>query len=213
MAVSESIVHEFFELHGFFVRQQRKSIVPARAENEDIDFLMFNPKVKEEPKELAFILTPGEVDRIGKAIVVVRSHHTETLNPAFLKDDDRLDRFLTPASLKRAASDFGELPGTLRKILITPALPQSAESRNQLVAALRERGIDAVLTFTTMLQDLVNAVETNRNYQKSDLLQTLRILKNYEFFRDMQMDLFRPRRAARRVSGSKPRTKTETADS
>ena len=41
---------------------------------------------------------------------------------------------------------------------------------------------------------LVNQVEPNRNYQKSDLLQLIRILKNYEFFKEPQLDLFRPKR-------------------
>jgi hypothetical protein len=45
-----------------------------------------------------------------------------------------------------------------------------------------------------MLAFLVNQVEPNRNYQKSDLLQLIRILKNYEFFKEPQLDLFRPRR-------------------
>jgi hypothetical protein len=36
----------------------------------------------------------------------------------------------------------------------------------------------------------------NRNYQKSDLLQIIRILKNYDLMREPQMELFktRPRR-------------------
>ena len=38
-AVSETIVREFFELHGFFVRQQRKYIAPTRREDEEIDFV------------------------------------------------------------------------------------------------------------------------------------------------------------------------------
>jgi hypothetical protein len=32
-------------------------------------------------------------------------------------------------------------------------------------------------------------VRTNRNYQKSDLLQVLRLLKNYELLKEPQMEL------------------------
>jgi hypothetical protein len=32
-------------------------------------------------------------------------------------------------------------------------------------------------------------VATNRNYVKSDLLQTLRLLKNYDLLKDPQMEL------------------------
>ena len=45
-----------------------------------------------------------------------------------------------------------------------------------------------------MLVELLGLVKTNRNYEKSDLLQTLRILKNYGFIKDPQMELFTKRR-------------------
>ena len=57
--------------------------------------------------------------------------------------------------------------------------------------------LDAVIPFRTMLADLIENVEANRNYQKSDLLQTIRILKNYVFFKDPQMELFRSKRKKR----------------
>ena len=45
-----------------------------------------------------------------------------------------------------------------------------------------------------MLAELVAHVEVNRNYQKSDLLQTIRILKNYDFFKEPQLELFKSKR-------------------
>jgi hypothetical protein len=57
--------------------------------------------------------------------------------------------------------------------------------------------VDAVIPFRTMLADLVDLVEVNRNYQKSDLLQIIRILKNYGFFREPQLELFKGRRRKR----------------
>ena len=59
---------------------------------------------------------------------------------------------------------------------------------------LRGKGLDGVIPFRTMLADLINQIETNRNYQKSDLLQVIRILKNYDFFKEPQMELFKPKR-------------------
>jgi hypothetical protein len=70
-------------------------------------------------------------------------------------------------------------------------LPQAAEAREESIALLRSKGIDAVIPFRTMLADLINATQVNRNYQKSDLLQTIRILKNYEFMREPQLELFK----------------------
>jgi hypothetical protein len=49
-----------------------------------------------------------------------------------------------------------------------------------------------------MLGTLVKETQVNRNYQKSDLLQIIRILKNYDFFKEPQLELFKtkPKRKA-----------------
>ena len=59
---------------------------------------------------------------------------------------------------------------------------------------LRSKGIDGVIPFRTMLADLVSETKANRNYQKSDVLQIIRILKNYDFFKGPQMELFKSKR-------------------
>jgi hypothetical protein len=79
-----------------------------------------------------------------------------------------------------------------------PALPHEAGERDKSIALLRAKGVDAVIPFHTMLADLVTQTETNRNYQKSDLLQMIRILKNYDFFKEPQLELFRSKRRRRR---------------
>jgi hypothetical protein len=70
-----------------------------------------------------------------------------------------------------------------------PALPTAEPYRSQSVALLKERGVDAIISFRSMLLDLVETVEINRNYGKSDALQVIRILKNYDLIKDGQMDL------------------------
>jgi hypothetical protein len=58
--------------------------------------------------------------------------------------------------------------------------------------------VDAVIPFRTMLVELIARTEVNRNYDKSDLLQVIRVLKNYQLFKDPQMELFRTGRRSRR---------------
>ena len=82
-------------------------------------------------------------------------------------------------------------------MLVVPALPSGDEARTQSIELLRAKGIDAVIPFRTMLADLIEEIEVNRNYQKSDLLQVIRILKNYDFFREPQLELFKPGRKKR----------------
>jgi hypothetical protein len=83
--------------------------------------------------------------------------------------------------------------GTPLKILVIPALPQQAAAREESISLLKAKGIDAVIPFYTILAELVAAVEPNRNYYKSDLLQMLRILKNYDLLKDPQLELFKAR--------------------
>jgi len=197
-AVSETIVREYFELHEFLVRQHRKYIAQNRREEDDIDFFVLNPLARTRERELPFVLASEDLPFIARAIVVVKGWHTETFSSARLAATPEIFRFVGTKVFQEAARAFGE-DGAPLKILIVPALPQSAQAREESIALLRARGVDAVIPFHTMLADLVARIESNRNYQKSDLLQTIRILKNYGFFKEPQLELFKGKR--RRVKG------------
>ena len=194
--VSETIVREYFELHEFLVRQHRKHTTPGKREDDDIDFFVFNPHLQKSAAALPFILSSQDLLRFERAIVVVKGWHTETFSPARLMNAPEMFRFVEPATFKQAAKAFGA-EGTPLKILVVPTLPQGAEARDQSIALLRAKGIDAVIPFRTMLGELIAKTETNRNYEKSDLLQVVRILKNYEFFKEPQMELFKARKSGR----------------
>ena len=187
-SVSETIVREYFELHGFLVRQQRKFIAPARPDDDEIDFFALNPQPV-DAGPLPFVLGSADLAGVARAFVVVKGWHTETFSPGLLQNAPEIFRFVEPAVFEPAARAFGG-EGKLTKILAIPALPATDEARAQSVELLRAKGIDAVIPFPTMLADLIASVEVNRNYQKSDLLQVLRILKNYEFLRPPQLELF-----------------------
>lgn len=197
-AISETIVREYFELHGFFVRQQRKFIAPARREDDEADFTVWNPRAESAPAALPFVLSDGELRFVSRAMVVVKGWHTETFSPAVLANAPEIFRSLTPDALKRASHQFGDDAAFL-KLLVVPALPHEEDSRAQSIELLRAKGFDGVIPFHGILTDLIATIEPNRNYQKSDLLQTLRILKNYDFFREPQLELFKPKR--KRKSG------------
>jgi hypothetical protein len=195
-AVSETIVREYFELHEFLVRQARKYIAQTRREDDDIDFFVLNPRATPRPEALPFVLTSEDLPFIARAIVVVKGWHTETFSSARLASTPEIFRFVGTKVFQQAARVFGE-NGAPLKILVVPALPHEAKSRDESIALLRAKGVDAVIPFRTMLADLVAQTEANRNYQKSDLLQTIRILKNYDFFKEPQMELFKARRRKR----------------
>jgi len=195
-AVSETIVREYFELHEFLVRQHRKYIAPTKRDDDDIDFFVLNPQAQPRQGEKPFVLTSSDLPFIERAIVVVKGWHTETFSSARLASTPEIFRFVDPKVFQQAARAFGK-DGTPLKILVVPALPQVAEAREESIALLRSKGVDAVIPFRTMLADLVGHIEVNRNYQKSDLLQIIRILKNYDFFKEAQLELFKSKRKRR----------------
>jgi len=193
-AVSETIVREYFELHEFLVRQHRKYIGQTRREDDDdIDFFVLNPHLQAPGGPLPFVLGSADLASLERAIVVVKGWHTETFSSARLESSPAIFRFVEPKVFQRAARAFGK-QGTPLKILVVPTLPQTAPAREESIALLRSKGIDAVIPFRTMLTDLVSETDANRNYQKSDLLQIIRILKNYDFFKEPQLELFRTKR-------------------
>jgi hypothetical protein len=199
-AVSETIVREYFELHEFLVRQPRKYISQTRREDDDdIDFFVLNPHPQTPAEALPFVLGSPDLAFIERAIVVVKGWHTETFSSAMLTHAPEIFRFVEPRVFQQAARAFGK-DGTPLKILVVPALPQAAPARDESIALLRSKGIDAVIPFHTMLATLVSQTEVNRNYQKSDLLQTIRILKNYDFFKEPQLELFKTK-PKRKVAG------------
>jgi len=192
-SVSETIVREYFELHEFLVRQPRKYISHTRREEDDIDFFVQNPRPLPAAPERPFVLSSPDLRFVERAIVVVKGWHTETFSSGVLSHAPAIFRFVEPKALQKAARALGK-DGSVLKILVVPALPQSDPAREESIALLRSKGVDAAIPFRTMLVDLVGHVAVNRNYQKSDLLQVLRILKNYDFFREPQLELFKSKR-------------------
>ncbi len=202
MAVGETIVREYFELHGFFVRQQRKSYNPNRRDEEEIDFYLVNPSSITTPNlsnspepqtAIPFVLRSSDIQKISRAVIVVRGWHTEVFNASTIMNMSEQIRFADPVVFNPIARAFGGT-GPLHKILALSDLPQNEEARAQSIALLQGKGIDAIITFPTMLTSLISAVEENRNYIRSDLLQTLRILKAYDLLKDTQMELFNTKR-------------------
>ena len=85
------------------------------------------------------------------------------------------------------------------KILVAPSLPSSKKLRRESVNYLRSKGVDGVIEFPTVLSAVIDSVEKNRNYQRSDVLQLVRVLKAHGMLREPQLELFRaakPRHAA-----------------
>ena len=205
-AIDESIVREYFEQSGFLVRQVSKYQVTARHKtgDEEVDLLVYNPAWKRGARRPNFFLFSNELEFVHRAVVSVKPWHTGVFSPAILKSSPEIFRFLEAVVLRQATKLFpaaaeDDPADSLTKILVLPGLPTQEPFRSQSVTLLRERGVDAIISFRTMLLDLIEKTEVNRSYRKSDILQVIRLLKNYDLLKDTQLELPGPRPAPRKA--------------
>jgi hypothetical protein len=212
-AIDEDIVREYFEQNGFLVRQVRKYQVQARKKtgDEEIDLVVYNPAWQRGARRPDFFLFSNELPFLHRAVVSVKPWHTDVFLPGLLKSSPEIFRFLEENVLRQAtrffpASPPGDAADDLTKILVLPSLPTAEPFRSQSVELLKQRGVDAIISFRAMLLDLLEKIEINRSYGKSDTLQVMRILKNYDLLKDAQLDMFpeRPAAGARRARTSPP---------
>lgn len=204
-SVSEVIVREYFEGMGYLLQQPRKYIVMARSKRpeEEVDFIAVQPAAQGEPEPVPadrMVVGGDELRRHGALIVSVRGWHTDRFSASTVQSAPEVVRFADPSAVKGATHLLGGREG--RKVLCVPGLPASPALRKRVLEVLREKGVDLVVLFPTMLRELIAAVETTKNYDKSDLLQTLRILKNYDLLKDGQLELFRGRTRRRKAGGA-----------
>jgi hypothetical protein len=196
----EHIVREYFELHGFLVRQVRKYQVQSRRKvaEEEIDLLVYNPTFAPGDREPNFLIFASELPYIHRAVVVVKAWHTiQKFTPSLLKSSSEILKFLEKNVSKAIEGSFTETDDTfgpakdLKRILVLPGLPTSEPYRSESIQLLREQGVDGIISFRSMLLDIIEKIEVNRSYQKSEFLQIMRVLKNYDLLKDSQMGLFR----------------------
>jgi hypothetical protein len=189
-AVNEWIVREYFESLGFLVGQPRKYVVPGRQKKaeEEIDLVVFNPTVSAHRIPNKIVWASADFASVKRAVIGVRGWHTERFYASTFAQTPDILRFVEEESIHVAAGLLGS--DAMAKVLCLPRLPASGELKDKTIEMLKAKGIDGVVSFHTLLAELIAHVETHRNYEKSDVLQVIRLLKNYGFIKDSQMELF-----------------------
>ncbi|MGD9873304.1 MAG: hypothetical protein AB7T27_03440 [Kiritimatiellia bacterium] len=198
-SVSEWVVREYFEAVGFLVQQPVKYQVAARRKRaeEEIDLLIINPSAGDQPLPSNILWTSSDLKNVSRAVVSVRGWHTDKFSPKTLELSPEVFLFAQDAAVRKASEVLGE--GPVARILCLPDLTSTESLRKRTLEMLRENGIDGVLLFRTMLLELIAFVETQKSYEKSDLLQILRLMKNYDLIKDHQMELFTSKRRKRKA--------------
>ena len=211
-SVNEWIVREYLEALGFLVRQPRKYQVVARSKgiHEEVDLMALNPAARAAegfPKERLW--GAAELGQVAGAVVAVRGWHSEKFTAAMLASSPEIYRFAEAESVRAASVEMGVAHPA--KVLCMADLPTDPEQRTEALDFLKSRGIDGVILFRPMLIELAERIDVKKTYEKSDLLQVLRILKNYDLLRGGQLDLFRQARR-RRHSVFRPEPADETRE-
>jgi hypothetical protein len=195
--VDETILRQYFEGNRFLVRPWRKEVVAPKKKpgDEDLDLLVFNPEFQAGGRKPDFFLFSSELPRIEWAVVTLGRWRAPRFTPALLTSGAKLFRFLEQTVgqglEKPTTSDVpGGGSGNPLWILVLPGLPTAEPYRSQSVELLRSRGVDGIISFRSMLLEIISRVKVSHNHPDSEILEFIRVLKNYDLLADSQLELF-----------------------
>ncbi len=156
--VNEEIVRQYLETKGFFVRtdvivEKRKEQTGKKSSGYgDIDLLAEHPDGR-------------------RYLVEVKGWHTERIAPNYF----RQEVFVDDLSRKKAKEVFQSTK--FETVLVVPRI---GIRRELVFRAARRQHIDMIWEFKNILKELTEHVKTNVSYD-SEVLQTIRLLKLYQF--------------------------------
>ena len=183
------VVREFLEANNFTVITNRKFQL-QKAEppgRYSIDLLGRNMQWSEPESPLPMRLQAEHMRHIPNIIVDVKGWHSHKFSPSIVGSMKELYYFVSPAALKFAGEVFDGAP--FKSILVISEALADKASWSKMEAILREKGVDHVLEFPTILSFLISYVEVSVNYVGSDVLQLLRYLKRYGLVKGLQLEL------------------------
>lgn len=183
------VVREFLEANNFTVITNRKFQL-QKAEppgRYSIDILGANMQCLEPETPLPMRLQADHIRYLPNVIVDVKGWHSYRFSPSLLSSTRELYYFVSPEALEFARGVFGG--DNFKSILVISEASQTEESWFKMEGTLREKGVDHVLEFPTILSFLISHVEVSVNYVGSDILQLLRLLKRYGLVKGLQLEL------------------------
>ncbi len=190
----DSLVREFFEVNGFFVRQSRQAPVAGKrkrpAAEGEVFFHNSQPAV---PGERAFQLFGSDLVGLTEGVAVVRDWHGQkAVTATTIRRGDFLD-FIRKEACETAKEAWASRPegeaAPATKILILPGLPAQEPARSESIRLLKEAGVDHVISIRTIIENLVQHAETPTS-RESPTLALLRLLRVYDMVRTTQLELF-----------------------
>lgn len=190
--VNLNIVREFFELNRFRV-MTRWEHEPGGSGSGDQGIQLYVVNTEPVEVERGFVLTSAGLRSIARGLVEVRAWHSDRFYPSVIESSAVLGHIVEADSVNCAFDHFQS--HDFSTILVISELPASPDQRARSVDLLRRTGIDHVLEFPTLLQDMLDRIDINAAYGASATLQVLRLLKGYRFIQNQQLELVFPTEA------------------
>ena len=195
--MDELIVKEYLELNGFVTIPLRKGRSQSKRslQGEGVDLYARNMKFIEGERDPSFLLFSSELRHLRSAIICVKGWHGEKAALGNVANGADMLKYVEGNVLKKVEKWFepvnwrelGE-PVMPKKILVAPAFPTQEVYRARIVTALKERGVDGILSFKSILLDIIDRVDPRQVYPGSELLQFVRTLKTFDLLKDSQMN-------------------------
>nr|WP_321497094.1 hypothetical protein [uncultured Methanolobus sp.] len=176
--INEEIVRLFFEYNDFLVKTNvRYSLNNV---DSDIDLMVFNLNQEDsESQDVDFVIkNMDELKKISRASVEVKGWHGMNFTPSVLKEFSKIFNFVSETAME-ASRKFWKT-NDFTTILVLSHLPATEKSCDETISILKERKVDHVIEFKTIVDFMISNVDKNKNYGDSEFLQTIRILKVYK---------------------------------
>ena len=206
--LEELVARDYFERSGFFLRllhapppvsASGASQKPGTKKFKRYpSYLLQRQTSREINEELGdrFQLFSSDLGGRSVAVFVFFSWSGTGLTVPVLQSGSRyrgwIRRVVVPgfqASMDGLTEDFSLHDQALKMILL-PGLPGMEPFRQECIDLLKKAGVEAMLTFRTLLESLVYQILPESDSQHSSVSELLRLLKVYELFRSPQLDLF-----------------------
>ena len=188
--VSLQLVREFFELNVFRVLTNWRQEPWRGAASDHSPHLLVENSRPRTGGDLPFIIPAQWIGAVERAVVHVRAWHADRFYPSVIESSPVLSQFETSEAFDIASHVFSNQPFVT--ILVLSELPLAFEPRTRSAALLQEAGIDHVIEFPSLLQDIIDRISINASYAASPALQILRLLKRYKFIRHQQLEFLFP---------------------
>ena len=194
----ESIAIDYFETNGFLVRKS-SSVLGKMADGFYPSLIVRNLKEEELQEMMMFNFQwfSSDILKTKRAVVSIAGESLFETGSRALRQDKRTLQTLKKLITAKQAPKFPWEDTTLEeefrghyRLVILPVLPPVEPLYSQLCEVLESRGVAGVITFRTLLDNLIQQLDVLEDAKLSPRLKMLRVLKQMELLKIPQLDLF-----------------------